>query len=81
MSELIALTGATGELGGRVARQIAETSLRLRLVVRDPDRAPQLSGAEVAQAEYSDEKAMRTASQGADTLFFVSAKEAEDRLE
>lgn len=81
MSELIAVTGATGELGGRVARQLAESGHRLRLVVRDPARAPRLSGAEVAHAEYSDEKAMHSALEGVDTLFFVSAKEAEDRLE
>jgi uncharacterized protein YbjT (DUF2867 family) len=81
MLELIALTGATGQLGGRVARQLAEAGHRLRLVVRDPDRAPHLSGVEVAQAEYSDEKAMRTALEGTDTLFFVSGREAEDRLE
>ena len=37
----IAVTGATGAVGGRVARLLAE-DLRtdLRLVVRDPSRAP-----------------------------------------
>jgi hypothetical protein len=52
---LIAVTGATGEVG-RVARRLADLGLAQRLVVRDPSRAPQLEGAEVAQASnYVDE--------------------------
>jgi NAD(P)H dehydrogenase (quinone) len=79
MVELIAVTGATGGLGGRVARRLAARGARQRLVVRDPGRAPDL-GAEVAVAGYADPAALRSAFAGVDTLFFVSASEAADRV-
>jgi NAD(P)H dehydrogenase (quinone) len=49
-NDLIAVTGATGELGGRVARRLAERGVSQRLIVRDPSKAPELEGAEVARA-------------------------------
>jgi NAD(P)H dehydrogenase (quinone) len=76
---LIAVTGATGAIGGRVARSLAAHGADLRLVVRDPSRAPSLS-ADVRQAAYDDETAMRSAFAGAQTLFFVSASEDPDRV-
>jgi uncharacterized protein YbjT (DUF2867 family) len=75
-----AITGATGGLGGRVARRLAEQGVAQRLVVRDPARAPQLPGAEAALAAYDDGEAMRRALQGYDTLLLVSASEAPDRV-
>lgn len=77
----IAVTGATGELGGRVARRLAARGVPQRLVVRDPSRAPDLDGAEVVTAEYQDGEAMRRALDGARTMLFVSAGEAYDRLD
>lgn len=53
----------------------------MRLVVRDPARAPELAGAQVAKASYADPEAMRNAFKGVGTLFLVSAHEAVDRLE
>ena len=76
---LLAVTGATGAVGGRVARSLADHGAGLRLVVRDPRRAPDL-GAEVRQAAYGDDDAMRDALAGAHTLFFVSASEDADRV-
>lgn len=77
----IAVTGATGALGGRVARRLAERGIAQRLVVRDPSRAPELAEAQVATGEYSDGEAMRRALDGVRTLFLVSGSEAFDRLE
>jgi uncharacterized protein YbjT (DUF2867 family) len=77
----IAVTGATGGVGGRVARRLADASVGQRLVVRDPARAPRLAGADTAVAQYSDTEAMRRALDGIGTLFFVSAAEAADRLD
>jgi hypothetical protein len=42
MNESLALTGSTGRLSGRVARQLAEAGVPLRLLVRDVARAPHL---------------------------------------
>ncbi len=78
---MIAVTGATGALGGRVAARLAELGAEQRLVVRDPARAPRLDGAEVAGgASYADGEAMRRAFDGADTVFLVSGKEDRDRV-
>lgn len=77
----VAVTGATGALGGRVARLLADRGVRQRLLVRDPDRAPELPGAEVAQVAYGDQEATRAALDGVKTLFMVSAKESATRRE
>jgi NAD(P)H dehydrogenase (quinone) len=77
---LIAVTGATGGLGGRVARRLAGRGVAQRLVVRDPARAPELDGAEVAAATYGDGEAMRRALDGVATLLLVSASEDRERV-
>lgn len=74
------MTGATGVLGGRVARLLAERGVAQRLVVRDPGRAPQLDRAETAVASYDEPDAMRAAFAGVDTLLLVSAAEHPDRV-
>ena len=76
----IAITGATGHIGGGVARLLGgEVD---RIVVRDPSRAPELPGSpEVRVATYADGNAMRSALAGADVLLLVSGAEAQDRLE
>lgn len=72
----LALTGATGALGGRVAPALVD--LAPRLVVRDPARAPALD-LPVHVASYGDELAAREALDGVEVLFMVSAAEAHDR--
>jgi NAD(P)H dehydrogenase (quinone) len=79
--ERIAVTGSTGQLGGRVARRLAAAGISQRLLVRDPRRAPALPGAEVRVASYGDRAALAPALEGIETLLFVSASEARDRLD
>jgi NAD(P)H dehydrogenase (quinone) len=76
----IAVTGATGRLGGRVARMLAASGTKQRLVVRNPVRAPRLPASEVTQATYADEAAVRRALAGVETVFMVSASETPDRV-
>ena len=76
----IAVTGATGNLGGRVARELAARGVKQRLIVRNPTAAPQLPGADVAVAAYEDSEAMAKALDGMGTLFLVSGHEAPDRV-
>jgi uncharacterized protein YbjT (DUF2867 family) len=79
---LIAVTGATGAVGGKVARLLAERGIAQRLVVRDPTRAPKLDGAEVRRiADYGHADDVRRALDGVETLFLVPAQEAADRLQ
>jgi NAD(P)H dehydrogenase (quinone) len=78
---VIVVSGATGRLGGRVARRLAGAGVAQRLVVRDPARAPDLPGATVARAEYGDAAALRAALDGAGTVLMVSAAETPDRVD
>jgi NAD(P)H dehydrogenase (quinone) len=79
---MIGVTGSTGALGGLVARSLAGSDFRLdlRLLVRDPERSPDID-CDVRVCEYADEEAAVAALRGVDTLFMVSASEAEDRRE
>ena len=77
---LLAISGASGALGGRVARRLAVAGHPQRLIVRDTARVPTLPGTEVAEASYDDPAAMRQALTGVRTFFMVSAHEAADRV-
>jgi NAD(P)H dehydrogenase (quinone) len=82
MPRLIAVTGATGEVGGRVARRLADRGVSQRLLVRDASRAPALAGAEVREFPgYHAGEELRAALQDVHTLFLVPAAEAPDRVE
>ncbi len=81
MNGLIAVTGASGWVGGLVARDLAARGARQRVISRNPARTPLLDGAEVAIADYADRTAMRAAFDGVATLFLVSGHEAPDRLD
>ncbi len=80
MPQQIAVTGATGGIGGRVARRLANQEVAQRLVVRDVARAPELSGATPVAANYADADGLRSALTGVDTLLLVSAPECADRV-
>ncbi len=76
----LAVTGATGRIGGRLATRLAAAGASQRLVVRDPSRAPPLDGADIAPASYSDAAAVRQALSGSDVVFMVSGSESAHRL-
>src|SRR3954447_7266474 len=79
---VIAVTGATGAVGGRVAARLAEAGAHQRLIVRDAARAPTHAGAEVRQVPgYAAGAEMRVALHGVDTLFLVPGEEAHDRVD
>ncbi|WP_026550775.1 SDR family oxidoreductase [Arthrobacter sp. Br18] len=77
----LAITGATGALGGRVARLLADAGMAQRLLVRTAGRAPQLEKAVVLECSYSDRAASQAALKGVGTLFMVSASESADRVD
>ena len=76
----LAVTGASGNVGGVVARLLSERGLPLRLLANTPSRAPKLPGAHAVQCSYEDTPASREALSGVEILFMVSAPESEDRL-
>ncbi|MFE9646046.1 SDR family oxidoreductase [Streptomyces sp. NPDC006365] len=77
----LVVTGATGRLGGRVARRLAERGMAQRLLVRNPERAPELPGATAIGGSYHDHDAVVRGLSGAKTVFMVSASESADRLD
>ena len=77
----LAVTGATGVLGGMVARDLAARGIVQRLLVRTPARAPQLPNTTVHQMSYNDQTAVYDALIGVEILFMVSASESADRLD
>ena len=76
----IAITGVTGKIGGAVATELQDLAPRLRLLVRNPSRAPRLEG-QLAVADYSDAAASREALAGVNVLFMVSAGESPERVQ
>lgn len=78
MSRTIAITGVTGALGREVVRLLAGADLRLdlRLLARDPARAPDVD-TDVRRLDYRDPDP--AALRGVDALLFVSASESRDR--
>ncbi|WP_425955517.1 SDR family oxidoreductase [Xylanimonas sp. McL0601] len=85
--DVVAVTGASGRLGARLALRLAAEAAQQRLIVRDRARAPRLpDGAALPDSEvavvasYSDGEGMRRALDGVRVLFLVSAQEGGDRV-
>ncbi|MGO0675140.1 SDR family oxidoreductase [Citrobacter werkmanii] len=80
---MIAITGATGQLGQHVIESLLKTvpASQIVAIVRNPSKATALSqqGITVRQADYSDEAAFTTALQGIDKLLLISSSEVGQR--
>jgi uncharacterized protein YbjT (DUF2867 family) len=80
---LIAVTGVTGGIGGRVARLLEGRGVDVCGLARDLARVPGVAGLEARQIGprgYRDEALLREALAGASTLLLVSGSEAADRV-
>jgi uncharacterized protein YbjT (DUF2867 family) len=77
----LGITGATGRLGGRIARRLAEAGVAQLLLVRDLSRAPELPGSTAVQAAFADAGSVTAALTGTRTALMVSASESPNRLE
>lgn len=80
---MIAITGATGQLGQHVLHDLLKTvpASQIVAIVRNPAKAQALSqqGVIVRQAEYGDEAALTAALQGVDKLLLISSSEVGQR--
>lgn len=80
---MIAITGATGQLGHHVIESLLKTvpASQVVAIVRHPAKAATLSqrGIAVRQADYSDEAAFTTALQGVEKLLLISSSEVGQR--
>ena len=78
----LAVTGATGAVGGRVASILASSGVPMRLLARSPEKLPQVDDAvAVPFSGYGDRASVSAALRGVETLLMVSAAESADRLE
>lgn len=68
------ITGATGDVGTRMVRQLLELNIRPRVLVRSLEKARQLLGdnAEIYVGDLADPSSTRQAFSGTDTLFLVN---------
>jgi nucleoside-diphosphate-sugar epimerase len=68
------ITGATGFIGGRLARQLAGAGHTLTALVRDPARAKDLAalGVVLAPGDLSDKHSLYLGMEGADGVFHVA---------
>jgi len=80
---MIAITGATGQLGQHVIEKLLETvpASQLVAIVRNPAKAEALSqqGVTVRQADYTDQTAFTAALAGVDKLLLISSSEVGQR--
>jgi NAD(P)H dehydrogenase (quinone) len=76
---MFVVTGSTGHVGRLVAGELSSRGLRQRLLVRDPARAPDIAGAEIAVADYGDPESLAAALEPGDRVFMVSLREGPDQ--
>ena len=80
---MIAITGATGQLGQHVIEELLKTvpASQIVAIVRNPAKAEALrqQGVVVRQADYTDEAAFTTALNGVDKLLLISSSEVGQR--
>ena len=76
---MLVVTGSTGHVGRLVAGELSTRGMRQRLLVRDPLRAPDIAGAEIAVADYGDPASIADALEPGDRVFMVSLHEGPEQ--
>ena len=72
---MILVTGATGNVGSEIARQLAAQNTPFRIFVRDADKAADMIGAgeyDIALGAFSDAAAFDLALEGVDAVYMVT---------
>ncbi len=74
-NDIIAVTGATGDVGGQAVERLRAAGARVRAVVRRPDQVEAFTarGVEARLADLGDRAALTEALVGVDQLFLVTA--------
>jgi uncharacterized protein YbjT (DUF2867 family)/predicted SnoaL-like aldol condensation-catalyzing enzyme len=80
MTSSILVTGASGRLGGDIARRLHAHGRSVRRLTRRPDHLPPLPGGEVVTGGYDDVEALRRAVDGVDAVFVVSLPGGSERV-
>ncbi|KAK4542907.1 hypothetical protein LTR36_006096 [Oleoguttula mirabilis] len=76
MAKLIVVCGATGQIGGSVARRMLKEGWQVRAITRNVEgeagKALAAKGAELATADYDDEASLVEVFKGANAIFAVT---------
>lgn len=72
MSDIIAITGATGFAGGHVIAELLECGHRLRALVRNPEAAEIPAGVETVKGDLADAAALETLVAGAGAVIHLA---------
>ena len=73
----ILVTGATGNVGSQVVSQVPATELKIRALVRDPERADLPPHVEVMRGDLTRPETLDSCLDGVDTVFLVWVAPAE----
>ncbi len=74
----ILVTGATGNVGGEVVRNLHKRGGEITALARKPESANFPSGVRVIAGDLSDPESVRTAARGIDKLFLLNAVAADE---
>ncbi len=72
-AELVLIAGATGYIGGKLARRLSESGVQTRCMARRPERAGDLSaaGCEVVKGDVLDPETLGPALEGVDVAYYL----------
>src|SRR5438128_1327658 len=69
---MIAVTGATGNIGGEVVRLLLQAKQPVRVLVRDPEKVAGLTGkVEIVRADLMEPKTLQAGFAGAEKAFIL----------
>ncbi|MGW6981036.1 SDR family oxidoreductase [Streptomyces sp. NPDC054932] len=73
----VLVTGATGNVGAKVATELRERGIAVRAFVRDPDRAAAVlgGGTETAHGDFAEPASVRRALDGVERMFLLCAND------
>ncbi|MCL1474477.1 SDR family oxidoreductase [Argonema antarcticum] len=72
MTNTILVTGATGNVGGQVVKQLAAAGANVRAAVRSTSRAEGLTGVELVEFDFNKPETVQAAFEGADKVFLAT---------